>query len=76
MADRHRFPALELWHDERRAGLRTKTTFDALYGAASAEADAREFYGMRIPELGDSCMKRAAEIIAAAGPDFAKGPAT
>ena len=75
MADQHRFPALDLWHDELRAGLRTKTTFDALYGAACEEASAREFYAMKIPELGDSCMARAAEIIAAAGPDFAKGAA-
>ena len=75
MADRRRFPALDLWHDELRAGLREKTTFDALYSAACEEASAREFFGMDIPELGDSYMRRAAEIIAAAGPGFAKGAA-
>ena len=75
MADRRRYQAVDLWHDEIRASLRTETTFDALYGAACEEASAREFYAMKIPELGDKCMRSAAEIIAAAGPDFAKGAA-
>ncbi len=70
-----RFPALDLWRDELRAGLRTPTTFDTLYAAACSEADAREFYGMRIPELGDACMARAREIIRQAGPDFVRGAA-
>ncbi len=73
MHEGRRFPALDLWHDELRAGLRTTTTFDTLYRAACAEADAREFYGMRMAELGDRSMARSREIIRQAGPDFAKG---
>ena len=72
MSQNRRFPALALWHDELRAGLRTRTTFDILYGAACAEAEAREFYGMRIPKLGDRFIARSREIIRQAGPDFAK----
>ena len=75
MSQNRRFPALALWHDELDAGVRTPTTFDALYRAACAEADAREFYGMRIPELGDRSMAQSREIIRQAGPNFAKGSA-
>ncbi len=73
MSQNGRFPALALWRDELHAGVRTPTTFDTLYRAACAEADAREFYGMRIPELGDHSMARSRAIIREAGPDFVKG---
>ena len=75
MTQDRRFPALDLWHDELRAGVRTANTFDTLYRAACAEADAREFYGMRIPVLADHSIARAREIIRQAGPDFVKGSA-
>ena len=75
MSQNGRFLALALWHNELRAGVRTPTTFDTLHRAACAEADAREFYRMRIPELGDHSMARSREIIRQAGPDFAKGSA-
>ena len=73
MSENRRFPALALWHDELRAGVRTTTTFDTLYRSACAEADAREFFEMKIPELGNACMARSREIIRQAGPDFVKG---
>ena len=66
------YPALALWHNELRAGLRMRTTFDPLHAAACAESNAREFYAMRIPVLGDHCMARSHEIIRQAGPAFAK----
>ena len=42
MSQKHRFPALALWHDELRAGVRTANTFDTLYGAACASVNGTE----------------------------------
>ena len=58
-----RFPCLEQWQRELAAGDRTKTTFDALQRAASAEASAREWYEIGIPALAERELHRAAEII-------------
>ena len=56
-----RHPALEAWHEELRAGERTRATFDPLWAAACSEASAREF--LSIPELHDALMRDAARII-------------
>jgi hypothetical protein len=58
-----RLPCLERWQRELATGDRTKTTFDALQRAASAEASAREWYEIGIPGLAEKELRRAAEII-------------
>lgn len=57
------YQALALWRKELAAGQRTVTTFDALWGAASEEASAREFALDRLPEIVERCLLKAAEII-------------
>ena len=56
-----RYPALDAWARELRAGDRTRTTFDPLWRAACEEANAREF--AHIPALHRICMWKAARII-------------
>ena len=56
-----RYPALDAWGRELRAGDRTRATFDPLWAAACSEASAREF--LSIPELHDALMRDAARII-------------
>ena len=58
-----RFPVLEQWERELASGERTKTTFDALQRAASAETSAREWYEIGIPALAERELHRAAEIV-------------
>ena len=55
------YPALAAWHDELRRGLRTATTFDALWEARCCEANAQEF--AFIPELHARFLQDAQEII-------------
>ena len=57
-----KYPALAAWHDEMRRGLRKPTTLDALWRAACAEANAREFAGT-IPALHAAFMTDARRII-------------
>ena len=58
-----------------RARIGTAKTFDTLNRATCAEADAREFYGMRITELGDWFTARSRVIVRETGPDFVTGSA-
>ncbi len=55
-------------------GLRTRTTSDALFAAACAEADAQEF--VSIPELHDGRMRDAKSIIEEAAREQRRGRAT
>jgi hypothetical protein len=57
-----RTPALSTWRAELRSGQRTVYTFDPLFRAACAEANALEF--SHIPELARACQETAREIIA------------
>ena len=58
MAEYH---ALRAWRDELRRGLRTSTTFDALWRAASAEMLAIDH--KQIPELHDRFLEEARSIL-------------
>ncbi len=58
------YPALDAWRAELAWGERTPTTLDALYRAACAEANAREFEG--IPALWRGFMEESRTIIAEA----------
>jgi hypothetical protein len=56
-------PALTAWRRELATGERTKYTFDALWRAACAEAEALEFLGQRLPSIAAACRLRAQRII-------------
>jgi hypothetical protein len=55
--------ALRLWHEELRAGVRTPYVFDALWAAASREAQAQDFDQIGAKGVADSCRREAAEIL-------------
>ncbi len=57
--------ALDAWRQELRAGQRTATTFDALWRAACAEANAREAEAMGLPGLAVAFQRDARAIIIA-----------
>lgn len=55
--------ALEQWHAELEAGLRTRFDFDALYRAACKEAEAAEFAGKGLARIANELRREAARII-------------
>jgi hypothetical protein len=55
------YPALDVWQREIRAGRRNRNTFDSLWEAACAEANAREFED--VPELHRKFMEDARRIV-------------
>lgn len=67
-------PALDAWRAELARGERTRTTFDALWQAACAEANAAEFESS-IPELHRAFMAEARRIIKAAAERQRRGEA-
>jgi hypothetical protein len=60
---RRNTPALDAWRAELKAGVRTPTTFDALWRAACLEMNALE---APTPELADSWRREAYRIVRAA----------
>ena len=67
-------PALDAWRAELARGERTRTTFDPLFRAACAEANAAEFQSS-IPELRRAFMAEARRIIEAAAERQRRGEA-
>ncbi len=58
-----RFPALETWRAELARGERTRTTFDAVWRAACAEANAAEAFSAGVPGLAGDFLADARSII-------------
>ena len=58
-----RSPALALWRRELAAGLRSPTTFDDLWRAASAEQLAEDLEAQGLPANALSRRREAAEVI-------------
>ena len=56
-----RTPALDAWRRELALGLRTPLTFDALWEAACAEAEALDHRD--VPTVARSCLRDAHQII-------------
>ncbi|HEV8355679.1 MAG TPA: hypothetical protein VGQ17_02830 [Gemmatimonadales bacterium] len=61
-----RSPALRLWRAELAAGVRTTTTFDALWRGACLEIEAEEWDRDGLPERASKLRKLAAALIVAA----------
>lgn len=57
-------PALDLWRDEIRHGLRRADTLDVLWRAACLEAAAREFAD--IPSLAEAYLADARQLVISA----------
>ncbi len=52
-------PASDLWRYEVRKGVRSITTFDALWNAACEEMAAGEFIAAGLPDVAAGCFRRA-----------------
>jgi len=65
-ARRFRTPALDLWRQELRQGIRTTTTLDDLWRAACAEMTALEAHHDGLPEAARRDRRRARLIVRSA----------
>ena len=58
-----RYPALERWREELKAGVRSPTTFDPLWRAACEEMNAAEAEAAGLPDLAAEYRHEAQRIL-------------